>query len=98
MGKSENKKEQSSLPERGDTGGVDPAGDAGGVPFWSPSVGGFNIMILRVTLTGFSVALAFPPSDSVYKTNKTVQKGTKISPLDNQHQNWNYYDSDPSQL
>lgn len=56
-----------SLPEKGETGGVDPAGETGGDPFWYP--GGFIIMMLRVTLIASSVDsspndLIFPPSDS----------------------------------
>lgn len=43
-----------TLPEKGDTGGVEPAGDTGGEPFWYP--GGLTIMILRVTLVTSSGA------------------------------------------
>lgn len=52
---------QSPLPAKGEMGGVDPAGDAGGVEF--PVEGlpaGRLIMMLRVTLTSTSSP---PPSD-----------------------------------
>ena len=57
------------LPENGDTGGVDPAGEIGGDPLLPlPYPGGFTIIILRVTLVASSVESSpydptFPPSD-----------------------------------
>lgn len=41
-----------TLPEKGETGGVDPAGETGGDPLIYP--GGFTIIILLVTLVGSS--------------------------------------------
>ena len=44
---------ESTLPENGDTGGVEPAGEAGADPLlWYPA--GFMIMILRVTFIASS--------------------------------------------
>lgn len=61
------------LPGKGDTGGVDPAGEAGGVvdePLVYP--GGLTIMILRVTLFSSTVVASSlcdlitpPPPDSL---------------------------------
>lgn len=57
----------SLVPENGDTGVVEPAGETGGDPLWYP--GGFTIMILRVTLIDSSDGsspydLTLPASDS----------------------------------
>jgi hypothetical protein len=65
------------LPEKGDTGGVDPAGETGGDPFWFP--GGFIIMMLRVILFASEdesppYDLAFPPSDSDQDQSKEIPR------------------------
>jgi len=69
------------LPGKGDTGGVDPAGEAGGVvdePLVYP--GGLTIMILRVTLFSSTVVASSlcdlvtpPPPDSIHN-NKIIKK------------------------
>lgn len=56
-----------NLPEKGDAGELDPAGEMGGELYWKP--GGFTIIILRVILIGDSEEsspydLALPPSSS----------------------------------
>lgn len=73
------------LPEKGDTGGVEPAGDAGGVAeeplFWYP--GGLTIMILLVTFFVSSVVASPPydlialpplPSDSIHNKKRLLKK------------------------
>lgn len=55
------------LPEKGDAGELDPAGEIGGEPDWYP--GGLSIMILLVILTddcedSSPYDLALPPSSS----------------------------------
>ena len=72
------KTKSTTLPEKGDTGGVEPAGEAGADPLglWLPP-GGFTIMILRVTLTASSgksspYDFTLPLSDS--ESTKTTQR------------------------
>ncbi|KAH1259279.1 hypothetical protein GmHk_03G008790 [Glycine max] len=65
--KKHTRKEITTLPENGEIGGVEPAGETGGDPLWYP--GGFTIMILRVTLVASSddsspYDLTLPPSAS----------------------------------
>lgn len=68
------------LPENGDTGVVEPAGETGGEAFWYP--GGLTIMILRVTLVVASSGessqydLTLPPSvpDHEIKKRKRNQR------------------------
>lgn len=65
------------LPEKGETGGVDPAGEIGGDPFWYED--GFIIMMLRVTLFVSSEGaspydLASPPSDSDQHQSKEIPR------------------------
>nr|ACU14512.1 unknown [Glycine max] len=73
------KRKDSLAPEKGDTGGVEPAGEAGADPLglWLPP-GGFTIMILRVTLTASSgksspYDFTLPLSDSLPEADRKAK-------------------------
>ena len=73
------KRKDSLAPEKGDTGGVEPAGEAGADPLglWLP--GGFTIIILRVTLTAFlgessPYDFTLPLSDSLAEADRKAKE------------------------
>lgn len=96
-----------TLPAKGDTGGVEPAGETGGESFWL-SCGGFTIIMLLVTLTASSAAsspndlrILLAPSDSAipnYNTLvpiQTLRSWFYLTEIDKIQQNPNLIRSNP---